>query len=184
MPQTLATALNLAGPGRMIEAQSRERAMPQETIRVGIVVMRCKAMSPWAGESWLPVAALPAVPEIAAWSSLDCSGEGDMRYAGSADLELFSGQTGHYRDNLVSGRPSIWVAMRPEGEGYAIRAASADPYEGEAMAEGLGEIVEAVPMPAAVRAVIGDFVARFHVEQTFVKRKRDRHGRREQGLEE
>jgi hypothetical protein len=157
--------------------------MTQETIRVGVVVMRCKAMGKWANESWLPVAALPAVPEIAAWSSLDSSGEGDMRYAGAADLELHSGQTGHYRDNLVSDRPSIWVAMRQEGDGYAVRAASADPYEGEAMAEGIGEIVEAVPMPAAVRAIIGDFVARYHVERPFVKRKRDRQGRREQGLE-
>jgi hypothetical protein len=157
--------------------------MAQETIQVGVVVMRCKAMGPWANESWLPVAALPAVPEIATWSSLDCSGEGDMRYAGAADLELNSGQTSHYRDNLVSGRPSIWIAMRPEGDGYAVRAASADPYEGEAMAEGLGEIVEAVPMPAAVRAAIGDFIARFHVERPFIKRKRDRAGRREQGLE-
>jgi hypothetical protein len=158
--------------------------MPQETIRVGVVVMRCKAMGPWANESWLPVAALPAVPEIAEWSSLDAAGEGDMRYAGAADLDLFSGQTGHYRDNLVSGRPSIWVAMRAEGDGYAIRAASADPYEGEAMAEGVGEIVEAVPMPAAVRAAVGDFIARHHVERPFVKRKRDRQGRREQGLED
>lgn len=158
--------------------------MAHETITIGLVVMRCKAMGPWASECWLPVAALPAVPEIAVWSSLDSSGEGDMRYAGAAELELHSGQTGHYRDNLVSGRPSIWVAMRPEGDGFAIRAASADPYEGEAMAGGLGEIVEAVPMPAAVRAIICDFVARFHVERPFVKRKRDREGRREQGREE
>ena len=36
--------------------------MAQETIQVGVVVMRCKAMGRWADESWLPVAALPAVP--------------------------------------------------------------------------------------------------------------------------
>lgn len=157
--------------------------MAQETIQVGVVVMRCRAMGRWASECWMPVAALPAVPGIADWSALDLTGDGDMRYAGSADLELHSSQTGHYRDNLTSGRPSIWVAMRPEGDGYAVRAASADPYEGEAMAEGVGEIVEAVPMPAVVREAVRDFVARFHVERAFVKRKRDRHGRREQGLE-
>lgn len=158
--------------------------MAQETIRVGIVVMRCKAIGPWASESWMPVAALPDAPQIAQWSALDSAEEGDMRYAGAADLELHSGQTSHYRDNLVSGRPSIWIAMHAEGDGYAVRAASADPYEGEAMAEGLGEIVEAVAMPAAVRAAVGEFIARHHVERPFVKRKRDRHGRREQGLED
>ncbi|MDB5642523.1 MAG: hypothetical protein JWN07_1840 [Hyphomicrobiales bacterium] len=157
--------------------------MARETLQIGVVVQRCKPVGPWAQESWLPVAALPAAPDLAVWSPLDASGAGDLRYAGAADLEFLSGQTSHYRDNLVSGRPSIWVTLRPEGDAFVVRVASADPYEGESMADGLEGNVEAVPMPAAICAVVEDFVARFHVERPFVKRKRDRMGRREQGLE-
>ena len=42
------------------------------------------------------------------------------------------------------------------------------------MAEGIGEIVEAVPMPADIQAKIAEFFAAFHQERPFIKRKRDR----------
>ena len=42
------------------------------------------------------------------------------------------------------------------------------------MAEGIGEIVEAVPMPADIQAKIAEFFAAFHKERPFIKRKRDR----------
>lgn len=145
----------------------------QDVIKVGVVIMRCRAMGPWASESWLPVAALPDAPELDAWPG----GEGadpDLRYAGAGAIELFPSQTGHYRDNLQSGRPSLWISLRAAGEGHDIAAVTADPYEGEAMVEGNGEVVEAVAMPAAIRAMLAEYVARHHVERPFIKRKRDR----------
>jgi len=51
---------------------------------------------------------------------------------------------------------------------------TADPAEGEALTETGSDLVETVPMPAAVRNTIAAFVAEHHVERSFHKRKRDR----------
>jgi hypothetical protein len=64
-------------------------------------------------------------------------------------LEFFRSDTGTYRDNLYSGRPSLWVTLaEADGEpGVAVHSVTADPAEGEGMTESGGWIVEAVPMP-------------------------------------
>jgi hypothetical protein len=51
---------------------------------------------------------------------------------------------------------------------------TADPYEGEALAEGIGEIIEAVPMSPELQAKVAAFFEAHHVERVFFKRKRDR----------
>jgi len=60
------------------------------------------------------------------------------------------------------------------GDEYEVVSATADPYEGEALAQGNGEIVEAVAMPPDVQDKVAAFVAAFHVERPFIKRQRDR----------
>lgn len=142
---------------------------------VGVIVARRRLKGPWASHAWLPVAALPAAPAAAPWTRLSESADEETFFAGAFELSLHPAETAHYRDNLVSGRPSLWVALRADGEdSYAIAAVTADPYEGESMAEGIGEVVEAVPMPAEIQARLAAFVAAFHVERRFEKRKRDR----------
>ncbi len=42
------------------------------------------------------------------------------------------------------------------------------------MTEAGSDLVETVPMPNAIRRMVAAFVAEHHVEQPFVKRKRDR----------
>jgi hypothetical protein len=129
--------------------------MPKESFSIGVLVKKRRIDHPWADFSWQPVGILPAAPDVAPWT-----------------VTLYSGETSHYRDNLVSGRPSLWVALRSAGEGYALSSVCADPYEGESQVQDPDLIVEAVPMPPEIAARMQDFVARFHVEQTFVKRKR------------
>jgi len=51
---------------------------------------------------------------------------------------------------------------------------TADPAEGEAMTETGVNVVESVAMPKPIQESIVTFVAEHHVEQEFVKRKRDR----------
>ena len=58
---------------------------------------------------------------------------------------------------------------------------TADPYEGEALIEGIGNIVEAVPMPSEIGARIAVFVDAFHVERPFFKREREHADRRALG---
>ena len=90
-------------------------------------------------------------------------------------VTLHAGETAHYRDNLTSGRPALWVVLRPVGgDEYEVGTVTADPYEGEAMVAGMGEIVEPVPMPPEIQQKVAAFFEAFHVERQFFKRKRDR----------
>lgn len=148
--------------------------LPQMT--VGVVVERRKADSPWVDFLWRPVGILPDAPDMTDWSVLRDEGEGVLFYAGSAKVELYRSETARYRDNLATGTPMLWIVLSPsEGERpYILAAVTADPAEGEVFTEAGGNLVEAVPMPDAMREAIESFVAEHHVEQEFVKRKRDR----------
>jgi hypothetical protein len=153
----------------------RKQIMPEHRFEVGIVVARRKLNGPWAEYAWLPELVLPAVPAAAPWTRLTEDGEEELYYAGDFEISLHPSATGHYRDNLTSGRPSLWVALQSVGRGeYKVAAVTADPYEGEALSEGVGEIVESVPMPAEIQAKVAAFFEAFHQERTFIKRKRDR----------
>jgi len=143
---------------------------------VGVVVERHKAQSPWIDFTWSPVSVLCGVPETSPWTMLSAGGDGATFYAGAAEIELYRTETGHYRDNLASGAPGLWVALRPTGgeHPYDIFAVTADPAEGEAWTQSGHDLVEVVPMPEAVQAWVANFVAEHHVEQPFQKRQRDR----------
>jgi hypothetical protein len=94
---------------------------------------------------------------------------------GAAEIELYRTETDHYRANLASEAPSVWVALRPTGvlPAYELFAVTADPSEGESFTQSGDDLVDAVPMPAAVRQIVETFVAEHHVEQPIYKRQRD-----------
>ena len=148
----------------------------RETIPVGVIVERSKSMNQWAEFYWRAVGVLPGQPETPAWTKISDDGERTTFYAGTANVELYRTETGFYRDNLASGAPSLWVALRAaDGEPpFAVAAVTADPAEGESFTETATDLVEQVPMPAAIQQFVAAFVAEHHVEQPFVKRKRDR----------
>jgi Protein of unknown function (DUF3305) len=145
-------------------------------IPVGVVVERRKAASPWIDMMWRPVGVLAGVPDAAPWTMLEAGDDRASFYAGAAEIALYRTETGHYRDNLNSGRPSLWVSLRPTGvePPFEIVAVTADPAEGESFTQAGDDLVEAVPMPPAVRTTVEAFVAEHHVERPFVKRKRER----------
>ena len=145
-------------------------------ISVGVVVERRKAQSAWIDFTWKPVAVLAGLPEARPWTRLSEDGDGAIFYAGATEVELHRTDTGNYRDNLASGAPMLWVALRPTGVDppYEIFAVTADPSEGEAWTESGNDLVDVVPMPDALRTTVEAFVAEHHVERPFYKRKRDR----------
>jgi hypothetical protein len=151
--------------------------MTERSVEIGVVIVRRQLKGPWAAEAWLPVAALPAAASVECGAKLSHTDAEQTFYAGAHTLVLHAGETAHYRDNLNSGRPSIWIALRP-GDGWFVAAVSADPYAGEAMADGAGDVVEAVPMPGEIQRQVAEFIAQFHVERPFIKRKRDKAGQR------
>jgi Protein of unknown function (DUF3305) len=150
--------------------------VPLLRVRVGIVVERRKTDSPWVDFIWRGVAVLPDEPKMEPWTLLREQEEATLFYAGSAAVDLYPSETARYRENLTSGNPSIWVILSPSDGPwpYAVAATTADPAEGESFTEAGANLVEAVPMPEAIRELIENFVAEHHVEREFVKRKQRR----------
>jgi hypothetical protein len=143
---------------------------------VGIVVERRTAASPWIDFTWKPVMALAGLPDASPWTILSQDADAVSFYAGAAEIELYRTETASYRDNLNSGAPMLWVALRPTGvePPYEIFAVTADPAEGEGWTQAGSDLVDVVPMPEMVCATIDAFVAEHHVERPFHKRERDR----------
>jgi hypothetical protein len=142
---------------------------------VGVLIVKRRLKSQWGGHAWLPWAVLPAAPAAAPWTRIAAGQNDEVFYAGAFELVLHRSAAAHYRDNLGSAQPSLWVALRPvEGDEVELATVTADPYEGEALAESIGAIVEAVPMPAEIQERVVDYFAAFHVERPFHKRSRER----------
>jgi hypothetical protein len=151
-------------------------APPLARIPVGVVVERRKATSPWIDFVWRPLAVLPGLPETAPWAMLATSAEVATFYVGAAEIALYRSEAARYRDNLASGAPSLWVALRPTGAEppYRLLAVTADPSEGEAFTQAGDDLIGMVAMPANVRASLEAFVAAHPSKDVFHKRERDR----------
>jgi hypothetical protein len=152
------------------------KMMVHETIEVGVVVERRTLKSLWVDHAWVPVAVLAGTPAASAWTVLHKSADVTRFYAGAFMLEIFASETAMYRENLRSGRPALWVSLRPAKTppGITLHLVTADPAEGEALTEAGAAIIEAVAMPPEIQMRLAAFVERHHVERPFVKRKRDR----------
>jgi hypothetical protein len=146
------------------------------TIPVGVVVERLKAQSHWIDFVWRAANVLEGVPETPAWTLLEGDKERALFYAGAADVSLYTSDTAHYRENLATGFPKLWIVLRPTGvePPFDLVTVTADPFEGEGMTEGATDLIETVPMPDSIKVVLEDFIAEHHVEQPFFKRKRDK----------
>ncbi|MEJ1158060.1 DUF3305 domain-containing protein [Prosthecomicrobium sp. N25] len=151
-------------------------ADPRVVLLAGLVVGRVQPTSRWGEVLWRPVALLPAPAEAAPWTPLGIEGLTERFYAGPVSLSLHRTETAYYRDNLESGAPRIWVALRPDGAEPPVEvvAVTLDPAEGEALTEAGDQVVDVVPMPAEIAAALAAYVAEHHVERAFVKRRRDR----------
>lgn len=144
-------------------------------ITVGVVVERRKAKSVWVDFLWRPVSVFVGSPSAAPWTPLGTGTETTLFYAGEATIELHRTESTNYRDNLASGAPSLWVALKPSTseQPYEILAVTADPAEGEAFTDAGTNLVEAVPMPPEVLETVVRFMTEHHIERPFIKRRRE-----------
>lgn len=147
--------------------------MPRETFRLGVLARRTPPANRWSTGSLTPSAVLIPEPPLVPRTRISAEGGVEVWYLGAVDLTLYSGDTEHHRDNLESGRPSVWVAIQgADPATAAVAAATADPYEGEGLASDVALTVEAVAMPDALAQAVAGFVAAHHVDIPFKKRKR------------
>lgn len=149
--------------------------MIREAMQIGIVVERRVLDNPWVDHAWKPVAALAGAPAAAPWTVLAETPQATRYYAGAFGLEFFAADTTMYRENLRSGRPSLWVSLRPvtTAPGVVLQLVTADPGEAEALTEPGTDVIDTVPMPREVQERLAAFVEAHHVERPFVKRQQD-----------
>lgn len=145
------------------------------SIPLGVVIRRTAGVTRWARHVWKAVAVLPGAG-AADWKELRREGDAVEFHATTVPLELYRTDTEAYLHGLSTRQPCIYVVMR-EGDGDApldIVLATASPYEAQDYADTGEELVEKVPMPEGLVALIRDFVEEHHEDEEFIKRKRDR----------
>ncbi len=145
------------------------------TIPLGIVLRRVPGVTRWQKFAWKAVAVLPGAPE-ADWKELRRDGDWVEYHAATVALDLHGAETEAYLNGISDAQPSVFVVMRQEDAGDRPRVvlATASPYEAQDYADSGEEIVEKVPMPEGLIAWVRDFIEAHHVEEAFVKRKRDK----------
>ncbi|WP_372398442.1 DUF3305 domain-containing protein [Azospirillum sp. HJ39] len=152
-----------------------------ETMALGIVVERRRGVTAWADWSWRPVSVIPGAGPVDPPGTVLMQGDGwTHSHAATLAMELFRTDTEGYRLNLSQDPPRLWVVMRPgpDGEELVPFAVTASAHEGEGYQIG-SDVVETVPMPAEVIALVRDFVEQHHVDVPFHKRERKRHFEKE-----
>lgn len=150
--------------------------MPRSVVQIAVVARSHPPATRWSTRVLRPWQVLPLVPATPPRTRLSEENGVETWYLGPADVVLYSGEAAHYRDNLESGRPSIWVAMPQTDDPLAARVqiATVDPYEGEGLAGDVSLVVEALPIPAPLLAELAAFTAAHFAEIPFEKRKRKR----------
>ena len=151
----------------------------EASIKLGIVVEKRKSDHPWGDWNWKPVAVLCNPPEAQPWSEL-ISGEGYTRYhAASLPLVLHRKETEALTLNLMLPQPELYVVLRNSEDldskfPYQPLLVTASSYDAQDYSDAGDDIVEKVEMPEPIAAFIQAFVEEHHVEEKFIKRRRDR----------
>ena len=149
---------------------------PDITLPIGVVIRQSPGVTRWAKYAWKAVAVIPGAGP-ADWKLLRREGEVADYHAATLTLPLWRTDTEAYRQALTAEPPTIYVVLRRDDahvSGLSVAFVTASAYEAQDYCDGSEDIVEAVPMPAGLVALVRDFVEVHHVEEVFVKRRRDR----------
>ncbi|MEQ8355187.1 MAG: DUF3305 domain-containing protein [Kiloniellaceae bacterium] len=153
-----------------------------ETIPLGVVIERRRSNHPWSDFAWRPIAVIPGAAALNPrdpWTRLR-EGDGWIQFhSGTLQLELFRAETESYRINLAQTPPRIFVVLRGNDDPeipHELLAflVTASPFEAQHYLDSGEEIVEAVPMPEEIVALVQDFVDAHHREEVFTKRRRNK----------
>ncbi|MBL8807515.1 DUF3305 domain-containing protein [Sphingomonas daechungensis] len=147
-----------------------------ETRRIGVILERRKATSPWIEHVWRPVQVLDGTPQSEPWTVV-AEGDGWVHfYAGAAEVSLYRHESETYAYNLNSRMPAVWIFLRnsPEPGRVELYGASVDPGEAHAHNDTGDDIVDFVPMPDGMREWMRGYIERNPPRTERYKRKRDK----------
>lgn len=149
-----------------------------ERMPVGVMLAARAPKTAWGEEQWMPHSVVAGATDVPPWTKVREEDGTTIWFAGQFELSLFVAETVTYRMNLAEPVPSIYVILRRDpsrpSPGIVVRHVTVSPGEAEAYAVDGDHIVEKVPMPAPLVEWLSDYVAAYHVEETFKKRKRTR----------
>lgn len=153
-------------------------ALVRASMPVGIIVRRSPGVTRWAKWAWKVIAVLPGAGP-ADWRELRHDGDTADFHAATLTLDLWSTDTEAYQVAMASKIPGVIVVLREDAAPgarmpWAPFAITASPYEGQDYMDSGDGLVEQVPMPLTMIGWVRDFVAAHHVDEPFIKRKRDR----------
>ena len=153
------------------------------SISVGVIVAREEMDNPWQDYAWSAAGIVIGADPNETWRELDrepdTTESGIVRYfAGTVELELFRKETEAYQVNLKNKVPVVYVVMREsDGAGdtppIELHLVTVSAYEAQDYLDTGEDIVDTVAMPEPLIAWVQRYVDRHHVEEKFVKRKRD-----------
>lgn len=148
------------------------------TMPVGIVVRRTPGVTRWAKWAWKVVAVLPGAGP-ANWRELRREGDAVEYHAATLNLDLWSTDTEAYQVALAAKTPGVVVVLQQDASAdsdlpWKVTHVTASPYEGQDYMDSGEGLIEQVPMPLTLIKWVHDFVLEHHVEEPFVKRKRDK----------
>ncbi|MBL4907465.1 MAG: DUF3305 domain-containing protein, partial [Sneathiella sp.] len=146
---------------------------------LGIVVERRKSDHPWAKWIWKPVSVFINGAPDAEWVKL-IAGENWIQYhAATLPLVLHRKETEALRLNLSLDVPELYVVLQENdlpGAEFPLDAhlVTASSYDMQDYMDAGDDIIEKVRMPEEIAAFIQAFVEEHHMDEVFIKRKRDR----------
>lgn len=152
-----------------------------KSLMVGVVLARETIDNPWEDYRWRPLEVLIGVSDLERGAIVK-EGDGFVHYfAGTFPIELHRKETPAYVANLETEMPSVYVVAcevdddeAETGLPYEIRLVTVSPFEAQDFLDTGEDVVEAIEMSAPLHAWLEDFVAAHHVEEKFIKRRRDR----------
>jgi hypothetical protein len=153
-------------------------ALVRASMPLGIVIRKTPGVTRWAAWAWKVVAVLPGAAP-AQWRELRRDGDAVEYHASTLELELFSTDTEGYQVTLAAKSPGIVVVLRDSTDPksdfpYEPTLVTASAYEGQDYMDSGDGLIELVPMPEGLIAWIRNFVTAHHVDEPFIKRRRDR----------
>lgn len=148
---------------------------PEGTIPLAVLARSFPPASRWASRVLEPSSLMLPAPPLSPRSRLSTGQDGvETWFIETVALVLHPGDADNMRLNLAMAPPRIWVALADADDPAraSVRAVSADPFEGEAMATDPSLKVGALPMPPALAAHVAAFAALFPEGEKFRKKKR------------
>lgn len=153
--------------------------LKQVYLQLGIVVEKRKSNSRWQDWNWVPVGVIPNADIAVEWRVL-LQEENSVRYhASTLPLTLHRKDTEALCANLMLAEPVLYIVLQTNDDPasefpYQPHVVTASEYEMLDWLDAGEVIVEKVAMPDPVASFIQAFVDQHHVEEKFVKRKRDK----------